>query len=53
MYFFVGATAKGIDPATAPSNHSPQFNMDESALDLGLRAMLQVTLDYLHGGATQ
>jgi amidohydrolase len=49
MYFFVGATAKGIDPATAPSNHSPQFNMDESALDLGLRAMLQVTLDYLHG----
>ena len=53
MYFFVGATAKGIDPAIAPSNHSPQFNMDESALDLGLRAMLQVTLDYLHGGATQ
>jgi len=51
MYFFVGATAKGIDPATAPSNHSPQFNMDESALDLGLRAMLQVTLDYLHGAA--
>ena len=41
MYFFVGSTAKGIDPATAPSNHSPQFNMDESALDLGLRAMLQ------------
>lgn len=50
MYFFVGSTAKGIDPATAPSNHSPQFNMDESALDLGLRAMLQVTLDYLHSG---
>jgi amidohydrolase len=53
MYFFVGSTAKGIDPATAPSNHSPQFNMDESALDLGLRAMLQVTLDYLHGGTTK
>jgi amidohydrolase len=51
MYFFVGATAKGIDPVTAPSNHSPQFNLDESALDLGLRAMLQVTLDYLHGGS--
>jgi len=50
MYFFVGATAEGIDPATAPSNHSPQFNMDESALDLGFRALLQVTLDYLHGG---
>ncbi|QSX79182.1 amidohydrolase [Agrilutibacter solisilvae] len=52
MYFFVGATAKGVDPATAPSNHSPKFLLDESALDLGLRAMLQVTLDYLEQGAT-
>lgn len=51
MYFFVGATAPGIDPATAPSNHSPRFSLDESALDLGLRALLQVTLDYLHGPA--
>lgn len=50
MFFFVGATAKGIDPATAPGNHSPLFALDESSLDLGLRALLQVTLDYLHGG---
>lgn len=48
MFFFVGATAKGVDPVTAPSNHSPKFAMDESALDLGLRALLQVTLDFLH-----
>ncbi|HEY0503233.1 MAG TPA: M20 family metallopeptidase [Lysobacter sp.] len=53
MYFFVGATTKGIDPVTAPSNHSPQFALDESALDLGLRAMLQVTLDFLHTPAGQ
>ncbi len=51
MFFFVGATAEGRDPATAPSNHSPEFLLDESALDLGLRAMLQVALDYLHGDA--
>jgi amidohydrolase len=51
MFFFVGATAPGIDPATAPSNHSPKFALDESALDLGLRALLQVTLDYLHAPA--
>ncbi|QDI05528.1 amidohydrolase [Xanthomonas cerealis pv. cerealis] len=48
MFFFVGATGPGIDPATAPSNHSPQFLLDESALDVGLRALLQVSLDYLH-----
>ena len=47
----VGVTPAGQDPSKAPSNHSPQFALDESALDLGLRALLQVTLDYLHGGA--
>ncbi|MET7143755.1 M20 family metallopeptidase [Xanthomonas sp. PPL139] len=47
MFFFVGATGPGIDPATAPSNHSPHFLLDETALDVGLRAMLQVSLDYL------
>lgn len=50
LFFFVGATPAGRDPATAPSNHSPEFFLDESALDLGLRAMLQLALDYLHGG---
>lgn len=47
MYFFVGATPKGTDPRTAASNHSPEFYLDEGALDVGLRAMLQVALDYL------
>ncbi len=50
MFFFVGSTGPGIDPATAPSNHSPQFLLDESSLDVGLRALLQVSLDYLHAG---
>lgn len=49
LLFFVGATPVGQDPATAPSNHSPAFFLDESALDLGMRAMLQLTLDFLHG----
>ena len=45
--FFVGSTSVGIDPATAPANHSPKFLLDEKALDVGLRALLQVSLDYL------
>lgn len=49
LFFFVGATAPGIDPATAPSNHSPQFSLDETALDVGVRALLQVSWDYLEG----
>jgi len=48
MFFFVGATGEGIDPATAPANHSPKFLLDEKALDVGLRALLQVSLDFLN-----
>jgi amidohydrolase len=47
VYFFVGATPAGVDPATAPSNHSPKFFLDEGALDVGTRAMLQAALDFL------
>jgi len=47
VYFFVGSTAKGTDPAKAPINHSPQFLLDEQSLDVGVRAMLQVAVDYL------
>ena len=49
LFFFVGATPRDVDPATAPSNHSPEFFLDEESLDVGLRAMLQVSLDFLHG----
>jgi amidohydrolase len=48
MYFFIGVTPQDQDPAKAASNHSPEFYVDEQALDVGLRAMLQVALDYLH-----
>lgn len=47
MYFLVGSTAKGLDPQTVPGNHSPGFMLDEGALDVGVRAMLQATLDFL------
>ena len=47
VYFFVGATKAGEDPATAPSNHSPKFFLDEGALGVGSEAMLQASLDYL------
>ena len=47
LFFFVGATPKSQDASKAPSNHSPEFFLDESALQLGVRAMLQVSLDYL------
>ena len=50
VFLYVGATAKGIDPATAPGNHSPLFTVDEGALAIGTRVLLQVSLDYLNAG---
>lgn len=51
FYFLVGSTAAGIDPATAPANHSPRFLLDEAALANGMAAMLQLSVDYLEAGA--
>jgi amidohydrolase len=50
FYWFVGSTGAGIDPETAPANHSPKFLLDERALDVGVRTMLQVATDYLAAG---
>jgi amidohydrolase len=47
FFFFVGATPRDQDAIQAPSNHSPEFFLDEEALKVGTRAMLQVSLDYL------
>jgi amidohydrolase len=47
VYFFVGVTPPGTDPATAPSNHSPKFFLDEASLAIGTEAMLQAALDFL------
>ncbi len=47
MFFFLGVTPPDRDPATAPSNHSPLFFADESALPVGVRVLANLALDYL------
>jgi amidohydrolase len=49
LYFFLGVTPDGTDPATAAKNHSPLFFADEKALPVGVRALTQLTLDYMAG----
>ena len=48
LFFFVGVTPPGQDPASAASNHSPRFFLDEDGLAIGRRALLGVALDYLN-----
>ena len=47
FFYFVGVTPPSQDPKTAPSNHSPLFYIDEAGLDLGLRSLAQVAVDFL------
>ena len=50
VYVFIGSTPPGQDAATAPSNHSPLYYVDESSLDVGVRSMLAMAVDYLRSG---
>jgi amidohydrolase len=52
LFITIGITPKDKDPQTVPTNHSPRFYMDESGLILGIRALTNLTLDYLGSGAT-
>ncbi len=47
FYFFVGSTDKKLDLKTAPRNHSPDFILDEGALEIGLRNLTRIAQDYL------
>jgi amidohydrolase len=47
LFFFLGVTPKGQDVAKAAPNHSPDFYVDEPALINGVRALSNLTVDYL------
>ena len=48
FFFFVGAMMSNQDPNVMPSHHTPDFMIDELGMLTGLKAMLNVTLDYMH-----
>jgi amidohydrolase len=50
VFFFLGVTPRER-LANVESNHSPRFYVDEAALPTGVRALLHLTADYLHGQA--
>ncbi|CAM3991738.1 amidohydrolase [Roseateles saccharophilus] len=47
LFFFVGVTPPDVDPAQADSNHSPRFFADERGLEVGVRALANLAVDYL------
>jgi len=50
LFFFLGITPPD-QVGKAPSNHSPLFFVDEKALPTGVKALANLAVDYLTGGA--
>jgi amidohydrolase len=49
LFVFLGGSPRGTDMSKVAYNHSPRFYVDESALLLGVRTLLHLTIDYLSG----
>jgi amidohydrolase len=47
FFFFVGAMPPDQDPTKVPAHHTPDFMIDERGFITGLKALLNVTLDYM------
>ncbi|MFY8037805.1 MAG: amidohydrolase [Cyclobacteriaceae bacterium] len=48
FFFFVGGMPLDADPAKTSAHHTPDFYIDESGMLTGLKAMLNLTVDYLN-----
>ena len=46
FYFTVGGMPKDKTPATAPPHHTPDFFIDDSRLDVGVKAFANIVFDY-------
>jgi len=46
FYFTVGGMKKGQDPKTAAPHHTPDFMLDDSRLDVGIKAFANIVFDY-------
>ncbi len=46
FFFFLGGMPVGQDPAKAAPHHTPDFYIDDSKLDVGVRIFCQIAMDY-------
>ncbi|HWW11992.1 MAG TPA: M20/M25/M40 family metallo-hydrolase, partial [Brevundimonas sp.] len=47
VFYHLGGTPDGVDPANAPPNHSPGFDVNEKVLPLGVKAHVLSALRFL------
>ena len=47
LFIFLGGMPKGQDPLKTAAHHTPDFFIDESGFSLGVKALCNLTLDYM------
>ena len=50
LFIFLGGMQKGKNPKTTASHHTPDFFIDESGFILGVKALSNLTLNYMETG---
>jgi amidohydrolase len=46
FFFFVGGMPKGKDPKQTAAHHTPDFYIDDSRLDVGIKAFCNIVFDF-------
>ena len=46
FFFFLGGMPKGQEPSKAAAHHTPDFYIDDSMLDVGVKVFCQMVFDY-------
>jgi len=49
LFVILGARTPGAPAEAFPPNHSPRFHIDEAVLDIGVRTLSHLAVDYLSG----
>lgn len=48
FFFYLGGMPKGLEPSKAFPHHTPDFTIDESGMQLGVRAFCKLVLDFMN-----
>lgn len=48
LYLFVGGKSLDVPVSEAPGHHTPEFEIDESGMKLGVELLSNLTFDYMH-----
>jgi amidohydrolase len=46
FFFYLGGMAKGNNPREMPAHHTPDFKIDDSRLDVGVKVFCHLVFDY-------